>query len=245
VTSPSPCVALVTGANKGIGYAAAEALGHMGHEVLVGARDPDRGEEAAGSLRSGGVAATFVALDITNDDQVKAAEAWIRKRYGRLDILVNNAAVKLEFHPSEPSGCPIDMVRETFETNVLGPIRMIQTMLPLIRRAPRGRIVNVSSGLGSLTLATTPGTKYIERPLLSYNTAKSALNSVTVQFANELRATPIKVNAVDPGFTNTDMTKRTGTRSAARAAEVVVDLATIGPDGPTGGFFDEAGAVPW
>jgi NAD(P)-dependent dehydrogenase (short-subunit alcohol dehydrogenase family) len=118
-------------------------------------------------------------------------------------------------------------------------------MLPLIRQAHGGRIVNVSSGLGSLTLATTLGTKYIERPLLSYNTAKSALNSVTVQFANELRATAIKVNAVDPGFTNTDMTKGAGSRSAAQAADVVVRLATVGPDGPTGGFFDETGRVPW
>lgn len=236
---------LVTGANKGIGYSTAGALGRMGHEVLVGARDAGRGEEAARSLRSGGLAATFVVLDVTSDEQVKAAEAWIRERYGRLDILVNNAAVKLEFHPSPPSECPIEMVRETFETNVVGTIRMIQTMLPLLRLSAGARIVNVSSGLGSLALATTPGTKYIERPLLSYNTAKSALNSVTVQFANELRATAIKINAVDPGFTNTDMTKGAGSRSAAWAAAVVVRLATIGPDGPTGGFFDEAGPVPW
>lgn len=238
-------MSLVTGANKGIGYSTAEALGRIGHEVLVGARDAGRGEEAASSLRSGGVAATFLALDVTSDEQVNAAEAWIRERYGRLDILVNNAAVKLEFHPSPPSECPIEMVRETFETNVVGTIRMIQTMLPLIRLSKGGRIVNVSSGLGSLALATTPGTKYIERPLLSYNTAKSALNSVTVQFANELRATAIKINAVDPGFTNTDMTKRAGSRTAADAAAVVVRLATIGPDGPTGGFFDEAGPVLW
>jgi len=244
VSAPRP-VSLVTGANKGIGYSTAEALGRMGHEVLVGARDPGRGEEAAASLRSGGVEATFVALDVTSDEQVKAAEAWIRQRYGRLDVLVNNAAVKLEFHPSRPSECPIEMVRETFETNVIGAIRVIQTMLPLIRLSTGGRIVNVSSGLGSLGLATTPGTKYIERPLLSYNTAKSALNSVTVQFANELRATAIKINAVDPGFTNTDMTRGAGSRSAAWAAAVVVGLATIGPDGPTGGFFDEAGPVPW
>lgn len=244
MTSPYP-VSLVTGANKGIGYSTAEALGRLGHEVLVGARDAGRGEEAADSLRSGGVAATFVALDVTSDEQVKVAEAWIRERYGRLDILVNNAAVKLEFHPSPPSECPIEMVRETFETNVVGAIRMIQRMLPLLRLSAGARIVNVSSGLGSLALATTPGTKYIERPLLSYNTAKSALNSITVQFANELRATPIKINAVDPGFTNTDMTKREGSRSAAHAATAVVRLATIGPDGPTGGFFDETGPVPW
>lgn len=238
-------MSLVTGANKGIGYAVAEALGRLGHEVLVGARDHERGEQAAHALRAGGAAATFVALDVTSDDQVKAAEEWIRARHGQLDVLVNNAAVKLEFHPSAPSECQLDTVRETFETNVLGTIRMIQTMLPLLRQAPAARIVNVSSGLGSLTLATTPGTKYIDRPLLSYNTAKSALNSVTVQFANELRATPIKVNAVDPGFTNTDMTKGSGSRRADQAAEVVVRFATIGADGPTGGFFDEAGPVPW
>ncbi len=238
-------MSLVTGANKGIGYSVAEAFGRLGHEVLIGARDRGRGEEAARALRAGGAAATFVALDITSDEQVKAAEEWIRKCHGRLDVLVNNAAVKLEFHPSEPSSCPLEVVRETFETNVLGTIRMIQSMLPLLRKASAARIVNVSSGLGSLTLATTPGTKYIERPLLSYHTAKSALNSVTVQFANELRSTAIKVNAVDPGFTNTDMTRRSGSRRADQAAEVVVRLATVGADGPTAGFFDEAGPVPW
>jgi NAD(P)-dependent dehydrogenase (short-subunit alcohol dehydrogenase family) len=245
VEGDSPPVALVTGASKGIGLAVAEALGRMGCEVLVGARHPGMGEEAARTLRDLGLAATFVALDITSDELVRAAADRIGRRYGRLDVLVNNAAVKLEFHPSPPSECAIEMVWDTFETNVIGTIRVVQQMLPLLRLAPQGRIVNVSSGLGSLTLATTDGSRYMERPLLSYNTAKAALNAVTVQFANELRSTAIKVNAVDPGFTNTDMTKRMGSRTAAQAAAVVARWATVGPEGPTGGFFDENGPVPW
>jgi NAD(P)-dependent dehydrogenase (short-subunit alcohol dehydrogenase family) len=137
------------------------------------------------------------------------------------------------------------VVRETFETNVFGTIQVIQAMLPLLRRSDAPRIVNMSSGLGSLTLATTEGTKYRERPLLSYNTSKAALNSVTVQFANELRHTRIKVNAADPGYTNTAMTKSTGDRSAEQGAAVAIRLALLPDDGPTGCFFDESGELPW
>lgn len=244
-TPATPTVSLVTGANKGIGFSTAELLAGMGHEVIVGARDPSLGEAAARALREDGASAWYLPLDITSDDQVDAAARWISDRFGRLDILVNNAAIKLEFYPAPPSSCRLDLVRRTLDTNVVGTVRVIQAMLPLLRTAPAGRIVNVSSGLGSLTLATTPGTKYRDRPLLSYNVAKAALNSVTVQFANELRATAVKVNSVDPGFTNTDMTKNTGSRSPARAAAVVVALATTGPDGPTAGFFDENGPLPW
>ncbi|MDE3205033.1 MAG: SDR family NAD(P)-dependent oxidoreductase [Acidobacteriota bacterium] len=238
-------VTLVTGANKGIGYSTAEQLAQLGHQVLLGARHPERGEAAARALREAGGSATYLPLDITSDEQVYAAARWIAARFGRLDALVNNAAIKLEFHPAPPSRCELDVVRRTLDTNVVGTIRVIQAMLPLLRRAPAGRIVNVSSGLGSLTLATTPGSKYRDRPLLSYNVAKAALNSVTVQFANELRDTAVKVNAVDPGFTNTDMTKNSGSRTPTQAAAAIVRLATTGPDGPTAGYFDEGGSIPW
>jgi NAD(P)-dependent dehydrogenase (short-subunit alcohol dehydrogenase family) len=240
-----PAVALVTGANKGIGFSIARGLGELGYLVLVGARDAERGEAAAADLQEDGIRAEFVGIDISDENSVNQAATEIEKRNGRLDVLVNNAAIKLEFHPSAPSQCPLSVVRRTFETNVFGTMAVIQRMLPLLRRSPAGRIVNMSSGLGSLGLATTAGTKYQDKPLLSYNVAKAAVNSLTVQFANELRGTPVKVNAADPGYTNTDMTRGTGTRTAADGAAVAIRLATLAGDGPTGGFFDGDGPLPW
>jgi NAD(P)-dependent dehydrogenase (short-subunit alcohol dehydrogenase family) len=180
-------VALVTGANKGIGFATAVGLGRLGVTVLVGSRAEHRGEEAVSRLQGDGIDAPFLLLDVTDDASVSSAAPQVEEDFGRLDILVNNAAVKLEVAPSPPSECSLDMVRETFETNVFGSIRMLLAMVPLLRGSDAPRIVNVSSGLGSLTLATTDVTKYMQRPLLSYKPSKAALNSVTVQFANELR----------------------------------------------------------
>jgi NAD(P)-dependent dehydrogenase (short-subunit alcohol dehydrogenase family) len=237
-------VALVTGANKGIGEAVAAGLARGGFTVALGARDPARGHAAAARLAEEGVDARVVALDVDDDASVTTAAAMIEHDFGRLDVVVNNAAVKLERAPSPPTECTLDMVRRTFETNVFGAIRVIVATLPLLRRSPAPRIVNVSSGLGSLALATTDGSKYQAKPLLSYNVSKAALNSLTVQFANELRGTNFKINAADPGFTNTDMTDA-GTRTPAEAAGVVIRLATLPADGPTGRFFDEDGEVPW
>jgi NAD(P)-dependent dehydrogenase (short-subunit alcohol dehydrogenase family) len=237
-------VALVTGANKGIGFATAAGLGRLGITALLGARDEARGVAAVSRLRGDGLDARFLHLDVTDEASVQLAVRSVEEDLGRLDILVNNAAIKLEVTPSPPSECTLAMVSETFETNVFGSIRVLLAMLPLLRRSDAPRIVNVSSGLGSLTLATTEGTKYIERPLLSYNPSKAALNSVTVQFANELRGTPFKVNAADPGYTNTDMTG-SGERGADEGAAIVIRLATLPDDGPTGMFFDERGELPW
>lgn len=237
-------VALVTGANKGIGFATAVGLGRRGITVLVGARDERRGKEAVSRLHHDGVDARVLLLDVTDDSSVGAAAREVESGIGRLDILVNNAALKLEVAPSPPSQCSLTMVRETFETNVFGSIRVLLAMLPLLRRSDAPRIVNVSSGLGSLTLATTEGTKHSERPLLSYNPSKAALNSITVQFANELRGTPFKVNAADPGYTNTDMTG-SGDRGPDAGAAIVIELATLPADGPTGKFFNEQGELPW
>jgi NAD(P)-dependent dehydrogenase (short-subunit alcohol dehydrogenase family) len=240
-------VALVTGANKGIGFATAAGLGGLGFRVLVGARDPERGGHAAGRLRADGFDAEFVALDVTSDTSVLDAARRVEATAGQLDVLVNNAAIKLETSPSPPSECTLELVRTTFETNVFGTIRTVLAMLPLMRSSLQPRIVNVSSALGSSTLATTLGSRYMEIPLLSYSTSKAALNSVTVQFANELRGTPFKVNAADPGYTKTDMTvsSRPTDRTSEEAADVVIRLATLGPDGPTGAFFDQHGEVPW
>jgi NAD(P)-dependent dehydrogenase (short-subunit alcohol dehydrogenase family) len=238
-------IALVTGANKGIGYATAEGLGRLGFTVLVGARDRERGENAVGRLRSADIEAIGCLIDVRDPDSVRAAADAIRRDHGRLDVLVNNAAVKLEFHPAPPSETPLDVVRNTYETNVFGTVRVIQAMLPLLLASPSPRIVNVSSGLGSLTLATTPRSKYEGKPLLGYNSAKSALNSITVQFANEFRGTAIKINAADPGYVRTDMTRNDGSRLPEQGAAVVIRLATLPEDGPTGAFLDDHGVVPW
>jgi NAD(P)-dependent dehydrogenase (short-subunit alcohol dehydrogenase family) len=237
-------VALVTGANKGIGEAVAAGLARRGFAVALGARDASRGRAAEARLQGEGLDAHFIELDVDDDASVTAAVGAIEGDFGRLDVVVNNAALKLERAPSPPSECALDTVRRTFETNVFGAIRVILATLPLLRRSPAPRIVNVSSGLGSLGLATTEGSRYQAKPLLSYNVSKAALNAVTVQFANECRDTLFKVNSVDPGYTNTDMTGD-GSRTPAEAATIVIELATLTADGPTGHFFDERGELPW
>ncbi|MET7425800.1 SDR family NAD(P)-dependent oxidoreductase [Dactylosporangium sp. NPDC005555] len=232
-----PRVALVTGANKGIGFEIAKLLGTAhGMRVLVGARDAVRGKEAATAL---GPFATAVTLDVTDAGSVAALASL-----ERLDVMVNNAGVLLE-RGAPPSGTPVELLRRTFETNVFGVVAVTNAVLPALRRSDAGRVVNVSSGLGSLAFTTEPSHMYAQHPLLSYNASKSALNAVTVSFANELRATAIKVNAADPGYCATDLNDHSGPRTAARGAVAAVRLATLPADGPTGGFFDEDGPVPW
>ncbi|HVV29976.1 MAG TPA: SDR family NAD(P)-dependent oxidoreductase [Mycobacteriales bacterium] len=239
-------IALVTGANKGIGFAVAQGLGELGHTVLLGARDVGRGEQARNALRDTGVDDVhLVAIDVADDASVADAAHRIDLEFGRLDTLVNNAGVKLEFHPAPPSQASMEEVRATYATNVFGTMSVTLAMLPLLRRSEAGRIVNLSSGLGSLGLAADTSTVYATKCMLGYNTSKTAINAVTLQFANELRAGPIKVNAADPGYTNTDMTHRDGARTASQAARVAIRLATLPDDGPTGAFFDNAGPLPW
>lgn len=230
-------VALVTGANKGIGFEIARLLGtRHGMRVLVGARDAGRGKEAAAAL---GGFATAVTLDVTDEDNVAGLRAL-----ERLDVLVNNAGVLLE-RGAPPSGTPVDLLRQTFETNVHGVVAVTNAVLPALRRSDAGRIVNVSSGLGSLAFTTAPSHLYAQHPLLAYNASKSALNAVTVSYANELRGTSVKVNAADPGYCATDLNGHSGPRTPAQGATAAVWLATLPADGPTGGFYDEDGPVPW
>jgi NAD(P)-dependent dehydrogenase (short-subunit alcohol dehydrogenase family) len=208
-----------------------------GMTVLVGARDELRGKEAAARL---GPFAIPVVLDVTSPSSVAAVASTLE----RLDVLVNNAGILLE-RGSPPSGMSVDMLRETYETNVFGVVTVTNALLPLLRRSPRGRIVNVSSGLGSLGFAADPTHEYAAYPLLAYGSSKAALNMVTVMYANELRSTGIKVNAADPGYCATDLNGHSGPRTAAQGAVAAVRLATLDDDGPTGGFFDDSGPVPW
>jgi NAD(P)-dependent dehydrogenase (short-subunit alcohol dehydrogenase family) len=236
-------IALISGANKGIGYEIARGLGAKKIRVLVGARDEARGQAAASKLKAEGVDARFVKLDVTDHETIRNAAAWIEKQFGRLDILVNNAGVaEWGFKPSD-----IDLakVREVYETNFFGPVALIQGMLPLLRKSEHGRVVNVSSSLGSLTLSSDPSSPFADFLALGYNTSKSALNAMTVQFAKELKDTPIKVNAICPGYCATDINGNSGPRTAAQGAVAAIQYATIGADGPTGGYFNDQGRVPW
>ncbi|HYN92969.1 MAG TPA: SDR family oxidoreductase [Pilimelia sp.] len=237
-------VALVTGANNGTGYEVARQLAGQGVTVLLGARDHGRGQAAADALRAEGAAVTFVPLDVTDADSVSAAATAVERAHGRLDILVNNAGILAESGPA-PSAATPEVLRRTYETNVVGVLAVTNAMLPLLRRSPAARIVNLSSELGSLTLTTTPGTHYAAYPLVAYNSSKSAVNALTVSYANELRDTGITVNSVTPGYCATDLNGHSGPRSAAEGAAVVVDLAIRPTGAVTGGFFGAEGVLPW
>ncbi|GIM92613.1 SDR family NAD(P)-dependent oxidoreductase [Paractinoplanes toevensis] len=241
-------ISLITGANKGIGFAAARLIGGT---VLVGARDKGRGEAAVASLRDAGTDAHLVVLDVTDGASVAAAAAWIDNSFGRLDVLVNNAAAPVREWRTPPSAMTAELLREVYETNVIGPVAVINAMLPLLRRSAAGRIVNVSSRLGSVLLISDPATSLGRVNLLAYNSSKSALNSITVAYAKELRDTAIKVNSVNPGFCETDMAAEMPARdhvkllTAEEGAAPVVAAALLPDDGPTGMFLGSDGLVPW
>ncbi|MFC8489938.1 SDR family oxidoreductase [Streptomyces sp. NPDC057235] len=238
-----PKVALVTGANKGIGYEIAAGLGALGWSVGVGARNEERREAAVDKLRAAGVDAFGVSLDVTDDASVTAAARLLEERAGRLDALVNNAAIT-GGHPQEPTTVDVNRVRAAVETNVIGVIRVTNALLPLLRRSPAPRIVNVSSSVGSLTLQTTPGVD--TGPIsLAYTPSKTFLNAVTVQYAKELADTHVLINAVCPGFTATDLNGFRGVRTPRQGAAAAIRLATVEGNEPTGRFFSDEGEVPW
>ena len=236
-------IALGTGANQGIGYDIAAGLGARGWRVGVGARDEERRETAVAKLRAAGVEAFGVPLDVTDDASVAAAVGLIEDRAGRLDVLVNNAGITGNA-PQMPTTVDLATVRAAVETNVIGVIRVTNAMLPLLRRSASPRIVNMSSSVGSLTLQTTPGAE-VGPVSVAYTPSKTFLNAVTVQYAKELSDTNILINAACPGYCATDLNGFRGFRSPEQGAAIAIRLATLPDDGPTGGFFDDAGVVPW
>ena len=232
-------IALVTGANKGIGYEIAAGLGARGWRVGVGARDDARRDSAVEKLRAAGVDAFGVPLDVTSDESVAAAV----RQLDRLDVLVNNAGITGGM-AQEPTRADLSVVRTAVETNVLGVIRVTDAFLPLLRRSASPRIVNMSSSVGSLTLQSK-GTDETGPLGMAYPTSKTFLNAVTVQYAKALADTNILINAGCPGFTATDLNGFRGHRTPEQGAAIGVHLATLPNDGPTGGFFDDNGTVPW
>jgi NAD(P)-dependent dehydrogenase (short-subunit alcohol dehydrogenase family) len=238
-------VALITGANKGIGYEIAAGLGTLGWSVGVGARDEGRREAAVEKLRAAGVDAFGVPLDVTDDASVAAAAKLVEERAGRLDVLVNNAGIT-GGRPQEPTTVDPATVRTVVETNVIGVIRVTNAMLPLLRRSASPRIVNMSSGVGSLTRQATAASAGTTGPLsAAYAPSKTMLNAVTVQYAKELRDTNILINAACPGYVATDLNGFRGFRTPEQGAAIAIRLATLPDDGPSGGFFEDAGVVPW
>lgn len=236
-------VALVTGANKGIGFETARGLGRQGVTVLVGARDARLGADAVARLAAEGIGARVVAIDVASQASVDAAVADVRAVEGRLDILVNNAGIGFGRHlPSEAS---VDLMREVLETNLLGAIRAAQGFLPMLRESPAGRIVNVSSTMGSVSLLADPQWPGYRMFTTPYSISKAALNAFTALLSAELAGTGIKVNSIEPGYTETDLTGGQGFQTAEVAARIVVDHAMAGADGASGGYFDVNGPIAW
>jgi NAD(P)-dependent dehydrogenase (short-subunit alcohol dehydrogenase family) len=239
-------VALITGANKGIGLETARQLGALGITVLVGARDLKKGETAAAELKREGIDARAIKLDVVDDGDRKAAASMIEKEFGRLDILVNNAAINLDKKASlETSTTPSQTLRDTFDTNFFAVVELTQTLLPLIRKSKAGRIVNVSSAQGSLTLLAPKDSRIYATKTFSYDASKSALNSFTLHLAHELQGTPIKVNSIHPGWVRTVMGGQQAPLGLVEGAKTSVRLATLPDDGPTGGYFHLNESLPW
>jgi len=244
MTNLKNTVALVTGANKGIGFEIGRQLGNHGIRIIVGARDPDRGQTAVTALRNDGIDARYVRIDLIEAATVQAAAADVEAQEGRLDILINNAGIS-DRADGAPSVANLEAVERTLRTNLLGALTVTQALLPLLRKSSAGRIVNVSSGLGSLEYNGDLDWEFANVKYLGYSASKAALNMLTVQLAFELRETGIKVNSADPGFTATDLNQHRGHQTVEQGAAEAVRLALLPEDGPTGGFFCSAGRVPW
>jgi NAD(P)-dependent dehydrogenase (short-subunit alcohol dehydrogenase family) len=239
-------IALITGANRGIGLETARQLGKLGATILVGARDLAKAEEAAEVLRGIGVDAQAVKLDVLNRADYAAVAKMIEKQYGRLDILINNAGVMLDARTgNQTSTTSQKLLRETFDTNFFAVVELTQTLLPLLRKSAAGRIVNLSSILGSQTLHATPGSPIYDAKTFAYDASKAALNSFTIHLAHELRGTKIKVNSAHPGWVKTEMGGEGAMMELGDGAKTSVELATLGEDGPTGGYFHLGAALPW
>lgn len=237
-------IALVTGANKGIGLEIARQLRDAGVLVIVGARDLNRGREATRQLAAGGEPLQVVQIDLTDEATISAAAADIDARHGRLDILVNNAGI-VDAADGPPSAAAVGSVRRLMETNFIGSLAVTQAMLPLLRKSAAGRIVNLATTLGSLAINDDPSSPYYSARLIGYNASKAALNMLTVQLAAELQGTGIVVNSVAPGYVKTDLTGHAGFMTPQEGARLPVQYALLGEDAASGRFVEPAGEAPW
>lgn len=240
-------VAFITGGNKGLGLETARQLGKLGITVVIGSRDEGRGAAAAEKLKAEGIRAEAIRFDVTRAADYEAVYDYFEKRYGRLDILVNNAGISREgfMGGNQTSTTPAEVLHETFDTNFFGVIELTQKLLPLIRKSPAGRIVNLSSILGSLALHADPKSPIYHAKSFAYDASKTALNAFTVHLAHELRDTNIKVNSAHPGWVKTDMGTDAAPLEIPDGAKTTVRLATLTEDGPSGGYFHMDQTLPW
>jgi len=237
--------ALITGANKGIGFETAKQLAELGYFVYIGSRDKAKGIQATEKLKALGlINIDCVELDVTKIDSIKSARQELEDKIPQLDILVNNAGI-LGTVPQPAATVSVDEIRRIFDTNFFGTIQVTQAFIPLLQKSEAGRIVNVTSGLSSLTLHNDPSWKYYNFKSAGYSVSKTALNAYTVMLAFGLKDTNIKVNVVDPGHTATDFNNYRGELTPEHSAKVIVKYATIDIDAPTGKLFDEHGEMPW
>ncbi|MDR7099795.1 NAD(P)-dependent dehydrogenase (short-subunit alcohol dehydrogenase family) [Lysobacter niabensis] len=244
MSSSPPRVALISGATRGIGYEIARGLGHAGFVVLLGARDMDSGIAAAAKLRGDGLDANPIQLDLTRSSSIQDAAKRIEATFGKLDALINNAAIAA-LGDGSPTQADMAAIRRIMDTNFFGAVEVTRAMLPLLRRSPAGRIVNVSSDLGSLALNADRYSVSAQFQRLGYASSKAALNMLTIQLANELRDTAILVNSVNPGFAATDLHGLPGNVSATEASREPVRLAMLPDGGPNGRFFEDEAPLAW
>lgn len=240
----TPRIALVTGANKGIGLEIARQLARVGVFVIIGARDPARAKAAIEDLASEGLAATSAHVDLNDLKSIAAAAETIRANHGKLDILVNNAGI-VDAEDGPPTASSPEAARRIMDTNFIGTLAVTQAMLPLLRQSTAARIVNLSSSLGSLTLNGDPTSTYYAARLIGYNASKAALNMLTVQLAEELRGTPIVVNSVSPGYVKTDLNGHNGFITVEEGAKLPVKYALLGENAVSGRFVEASGETPW
>jgi NAD(P)-dependent dehydrogenase (short-subunit alcohol dehydrogenase family) len=236
-------VALVTGANKGIGFEVTRGIAKSGYVVLLGARNPTTGRAAADTLTKGGLDVRFVELDVNKTESISAAAARIEADFGKLDVLVNNAGIA-DPHDGPPSRASVDAIERVLQTNFLGAVAMTQAVLPLLKKSATGRIVNVSSDLGSITRHGDPTWKYVQVKVLGYCASKAALNMFTVQLAFELKDLGIAVNSVNPGFTATDLNAHRGQQTVQQGAAEIVRV-VLQEHGPSGKFLETGGELVW
>ena len=240
-------IALITGANKGIGLETARQLGREGVTVLVAARDQKKAEGAASMLKAEGLDAVPLKLDVTSQADIQSAVAFIEGKYGHLDILVNNAGINAEngFSSNNSATVAQAALRQTFDTNFFAVVELTQALLPLITKSPAGRIVNLSSILGSLTLHSDPKSPIASSKSLGYNASKTALNAFTIHLADALKDTKIKVNSVHPGWVKTDMGGQGAPMEITDGAKSSVEMALLGDDGPSGKYVHLGKPLPW
>lgn len=240
-------VAFITGANRGIGYETAKGLGELGITVVIGARDLAKGQAAAKQLQALGIKAEAIAYDASQPASGDTAYEYFDQHFGKLDILVNNAGMLIEqiMGKNNSSSVSADVLQQTFQTNLFAVVALTQKLLPLIKKAPAGRIVNLTSILASLTLHSMPNSPIDPLKSFAYNASKTALNAYTIHLAHELRETNIKVNSAHPGWVKTELGGPNAPMEVADSGKTSVQLATLDDNGPSGGFFHEGEPLPW